>query len=45
MASAVEQMTVRRLPVGAFAASSPAGEAFAKLWTGVERKLSQVRSK
>jgi cellulose biosynthesis protein BcsQ len=45
MASAVEQMTVHRLPVGAFAASSPAGEAFSKLWTGVERKLLQVRSK
>lgn len=45
MASAIEQMTVRRLPVGAFAASSPAGEAFSRLWTGVERKLSQVRSK
>jgi cellulose biosynthesis protein BcsQ len=45
MASAVEQMTVRRLPVGTFAASSPAGLAFSRLWTGVERKLSQVRSK
>jgi chromosome partitioning protein len=44
MASAVEQMTVRRAPVGAFAASSPAGEAFARLWTGVERKLSRVRA-
>ena len=42
MASAIEQMTVRRLPVGAFAASTPAGEAFSKLWTGVERTLSQV---
>jgi cellulose biosynthesis protein BcsQ len=45
MASAIEQMTVRRLPVGAFAASTPAGEAFSKLWTGVERKLSQVSGK
>ena len=45
MASAVEQMTVRRLPVGTFAASSPAGEAFSRLWTAVERKLSKVRSK
>ncbi len=44
MASAVEQMTVRRLPVGAFAASSPAGEAFSGLWTGVERKLSRLRT-
>jgi chromosome partitioning protein len=44
MASAVEQMSVRRAPVGAFAAKSPAGEAFAALWTGVERKLARVRS-
>jgi chromosome partitioning protein len=43
MASAVEQMTVRREPVGAFAARSPAGEAFAALWTGVERKLSRIK--
>ena len=43
MASAIEQMAVRRAPVGAFAPSSPAGEAFAALWTGVERKLARVR--
>ena len=43
MASAVEQMAVRRAPVGAFAPRSPAGEAFQALWTGVERKLSRVR--
>jgi len=42
MASAVEQMTVRRLPLGAFAPRSPAGEAFASLWTGVERKLARL---
>ena len=45
MASAVEQMTVRRQPVGEFAAKSPAGEAFAALWTGVERKLSRLKAK
>jgi len=45
MASAVEQMTVRRAPVGSFASKSPAGEAFAALWTGVERKLARVGSK
>lgn len=45
MASAIEQMTVRRLPVGAFAAKSPAGLAFASLWTGLERKLSRIRAK
>ncbi len=44
MASAVEQMTVRRAPVGSFAAKSPAGEAFATLWTGVERKLARVKA-
>jgi chromosome partitioning protein len=44
MASAVEQMTVRREPVGAFAAKSPAGEAFATLWTGVERKLLRIKA-
>lgn len=43
MASAVEQMAVHRLPVGAFAAKSPAGEAFTKLWTGVERKLARIK--
>ena len=45
MASAVEQMTVRRQPVGEFAAKSPAGNAFAELWTGVERKLSRIRDR
>ncbi len=45
MASAVEQMAVRRMPVGAFAAKSPAGEAFAALWIGVERKLSRIKAK
>lgn len=45
MASAVEQMAVKRLPVGAFAARSPAGEAFASLWTGVERKLARIETK
>jgi chromosome partitioning protein len=45
MASAVEQMTVRRLPIGAFAANSPAGDAFSQLWTGVERKLSRIKAK
>ena len=43
MASAIEQMAVRRQPVGAFSPRSPAGEAFARLWTGVERKLSRIK--
>ncbi len=41
MASAVEQMAVRRAPVGAFAAASPAGRAFDALWRGVEKKLAK----
>ena len=41
MASAVEQMAVRRAPVGSFALNSPAGEAFSMLWRGVEKKLSR----
>jgi chromosome partitioning protein len=43
MASAVEQMAVRRQPVGAFAPGSPAGEAFASIWRGVEKRLSKKR--
>ncbi len=42
MASTIEQMTVRRLPVGAFAAKTPAADAFTALWTGVERKLARL---
>ena len=41
-ASAIEQMASHRLPVGAFAPQSPAGKAFAKLWRGVERKISKL---
>ena len=40
MASAVEAMTVRHAPVGAFAPQSPGGRAFAALWAGIERKLA-----
>ncbi|MET0371031.1 MAG: ParA family protein [Sphingobium sp.] len=40
MASAIEQMTVRRKPLGAFAASSKAAGDFASLWTMVERQLT-----
>jgi len=39
MASSVEQMAVRRKPLGAFAASSPPAQAFSGLWTDVERQL------
>jgi len=40
MASAVEQMAIHRAAVGSFALSSAAGQAFATLWKGVERKLT-----
>ena len=42
MASAIEQMAVHRAPVGSFALTSPSGQAFSKLWKGVERKLSKM---
>lgn len=40
MASAVEQMAIHRAPVGSFAGASPAGQAFASLWRGIEKKLA-----
>lgn len=43
MASAVEQMAVNRAPIGAFAGPSPAGNAFAQLWRGIEKKLASRR--
>lgn len=39
MASAVEQMAARQAPIGAYAPSSPAAQAFARLWAGVEKRL------
>jgi hypothetical protein len=39
MASTIEQMTVRRKPLGAFAPTSQPAQAFAALWTQVERQL------
>ncbi len=41
MASAVEQMTSKRKPLGASASRSPAAHEFAQLWTGVERRLTR----
>ena len=41
MASVIEQMAVRRKPVGAFAASTAAADSFAFLWRAVERKLAE----
>jgi chromosome partitioning protein len=43
MASAVEQMAVRREPLGAFALRTPAGNAYSALWTGIERKLAKIK--
>src|SRR3569623_1311481 len=40
MASAIEQMRLRRAPLGQFAARSPAAEAFASLWQAVEQWLA-----
>lgn len=41
MASAIEQMTVRRKPLGEFAGTSPAAREFRSLWTGIERRLTR----
>lgn len=41
MASAVEQMTVKRAPLGDYAASSPAAANYAALWTAIERRIQQ----
>jgi len=43
MASVIEAMTVRRLPVGAFAGRTAGAKAFAELWQSVERKLAGKR--
>jgi chromosome partitioning protein len=45
MASAVEQMAARRVPLGRFAPRSPAADAFAALWKGIDRKLSRTSRK
>lgn len=41
MASLIESMTVRRAPVGTFAARSPGGQAFAHLWQAIEKRLAR----
>ncbi|MBN8832249.1 MAG: ParA family protein [Sphingomonadales bacterium] len=40
-ASLVEQMGVKRLPVGAFASQSTAAAQFAAIWSAIERRLAQ----
>ncbi|MDE2563839.1 MAG: ParA family protein [Sphingomonadales bacterium] len=41
MSTHIEQMAARREPVGAFAPSTPAAQAMARVWTGIERKLCE----
>jgi len=43
MASAVEQMAEHRLPIRLFAPRSVAGQAFAKLWRGVDSKRNREK--
>lgn len=40
-ASAIEQCAVHRQPVGVMAPHSPGAQAFAKLWSAIEKKLSE----
>lgn len=42
MASAVEQMAARRQPIASFAPACPAAQAFATIWTGIERRLAET---
>lgn len=41
MSTHIEQMAARREPIGAFAPSTPAAQAMARVWTGIERKLCE----
>lgn len=43
-ASAVEQCAVRQQPVGAFAQSSAASDAFTFLWKAIEKKLAAIEA-
>jgi cellulose biosynthesis protein BcsQ len=40
-ASLVEQMGVKRLPIGAFGGQSPAATQFAAIWSAIEHRLAQ----
>lgn len=42
MASVIEQMAVKRAPVGSFAARTPGAQAFAALWQAVEKRLAET---
>ena len=41
MASAVEQMSSRRKPLGEFAGTTPAAKEFSRLWQAIEKKLAK----
>jgi len=41
MSSAVEHMTSLQQPVGSFAPHSPAAQAYARLWRGIEKRLAK----
>jgi len=43
MASAIEQMTEQRLPLGAIAPDSPVAQVYSRLWNGIDAKLCQMR--
>ncbi|WP_448661174.1 ParA family protein [Sphingomonas sp. CJ20] len=43
MASMIEAMAERRMPIGAFAPRSAGAQAFAALWTAIERRLADTR--
>jgi len=41
MSSAVEHMTKLQQPVGSFAPRSPAAQAYARIWRGIEKRLAE----
>ena len=41
MSSAVEHMTSLQQPVGSFAPHSPAAQAYARIWRGIEKRLAK----
>ena len=41
MASAVEQMAIRRKPIGEFAGSTAAAQQFNYLWQAIEARLAK----
>lgn len=42
MSSAVERMTTLKKPVGEFAPRNPATKAYAKIWRGIEKRLTKL---